>query len=206
MLKTTDVKKIIDDFASKKQLYLSEVQFQFELAWEIKSRFNGYNVHLEYPSASCRSYYDIVVEDGKEYYVIELKYKTKKQNITYKGNTFTLKDHAAQDLGRYDYLYDISKIEKWSKFNPNKKFTGGCAIMLTNDSVYWTKNGAKCIYKDFALEDKTSISAGAKHWKAGTSVTSVGKQRIGGFDLSNNYDILWEDYCDKFKYLIEEVK
>lgn len=205
MIKTTNVESIIKNFASKKRLYLSEAQFQFELAWEIKSRFQGYNVHLEYPSASCRSYYDIVVEDGKEYYVIELKYKTKKQSITYKGNTFTLKDHAAQDLGRFDYLNDIARIENWSQNNQNKNFASGCAIMLTNDSVYWAKDGAKCVYKEFALKDKTTISAGAKHWKAGTTQASVGKQRIKGLSLAHNYDILWVDYCDGFKYLIEKV-
>lgn len=204
MLTTVDIRKILQGFAKKQQLYPSEAQFQFELAWEIKKQFQNYNVYLEYPSAS-RFYYDIVVEDGDDYYVIELKYKTKKQNITYKGNMFTLRDHAAQDLGRYDYLYDITRIENWSKYNTNKKFAGGCAIMLTNDSVYWAKDGSTCIYKEFALKDKTIISAGKKDWETGTTATSVGKQRINGLVLANNYDILWEDYCCGFKYLIEDV-
>lgn len=206
-INANDIKTIFNDFAKNKKLFLNETQFQFELALEIKKQFPSLVVHLEYPSLKGNSngpysYYDIVMQEGNEFYVIELKYKTKNQSIYYKGSKYFLKNHAAQDLGRFDYLNDVSRIENWQSNNQDKQFVGGCAIILTNDAVYWLNSGAGCLYQQFALKEKTTILAGQKNWPAGTKTTSVGKSRINGFDLKKPYKIDWEDYCDGFKYLM----
>ena len=206
-----DLRALIGNFAKKNKLFLTEAQFQFELAWEIKSKFKNYDVHIEYPSLSKntnsrRCYYDIVIQDKNEYYVIEVKYKTKEANINYKGVTVDLKNHAAQDLGRFDYLNDISRIENWEKLNLGKKFVGGSAIILTNDSVYWNNDGKGYIYEQFALKDCNTIKCGYKSWIGKVKTTSVGKNRIGGLTLSRTYYIKWENYCNNFKYLLLEIK
>ena len=205
-----DIENILQSFATGKKLFPCEAQFQFELALEIKKRFPNYNVHLEFPSEKAfsngrHSYYDLVVQDGNEYYVIELKYKTKKASILYKGINIDLKNQAAQDLGRFDYLQDIVRIENWGYNNPGKKFVGGCEILLTNDPVYWNYNGAGCNYQAFSLQDKTTIVAGQKKWAPNTPVTSTGKNRSGGLTINNNYKIVWKDYCQGFRYLMESV-
>lgn len=205
-----DVKKILDDFAINKRMFLTEAQFQFELAWEIKSRFNHLIVHLEYPCensfTNSRYYYDIVIQEDNEFYVLELKYKTKQASINYKGSSYMLKNHAAQDLGRFDYLQDVSRIECWRVNNNGKHFAGGCAIILTNDSSYWKKTGVNCIYQDFALLDGITIPAGKKSWNKNVKSTSVGARRINGLDFKNGYLVNWKDYTQGFKYLITEIK
>lgn len=202
-----DIETILIDFAKNKKLFLNEAQFQFELALEIKKQFPSLVVHLEYPSLKGNSngkycYYDIVVQENNEFYVIELKYKTKDQVILYKGSNYLLKNHAAQDLGRFDYLNDVSRIENWQSNNQGKQFVGGCAIILTNDAVYWEKDGYGYIYKDFALKDNTTTVAGTKNWPQGSSATSVGQSRLCGLNLKNTYKLNWHNYCNGFKFLM----
>lgn len=209
---STNVEQILKDFGKNSRLFLSEAQFQFELALEIKNRFNNLIVHLEYPSEKIKAngryiYYDLVVEDKttKEFYIIELKYKTKKANIVYKGTLMILKNQSAQDLGRFDYLQDVSRVEDWLNNNPTKHFAGGCAILLTNDSAYWTKSGKNCIYKNFSLKDCATILAGGKNWEKNPKSSSVGINRINGLSLRNNYDIQWQKYSGDFQYLLLEI-
>ena len=116
-----------------------------------------------------------------------------------------LKNQSAQDLGRFDYLQDVSRIEDWQTNNPGKRFAGGCAILLTNDSAYWKKSGKKCIYKNFALEECTTISAGYKSWAKKPKPSSVGINRINGLSLRNDYDIQWQKYSGDFQYLLLEI-
>lgn len=209
-INANNIETILIYFAKNKELFLNEAQFQFELALEIKKQFPSLVVHLEYPSLKGNSngqysYYDIVIQEGNEFYVIELKYKTKDQVVLYKGSNYLLKNHAAQDLGRFDYLNDVSRIENWQSNNQGKIFVGGCAIILTNDSSYWAKDGNNCIYKNFALKDKTKIPSGQKNWPTVTKTTSVGKSRIKGLNLKKSYQIDWKNYCDSFKYLMLNI-
>lgn len=214
MITKSHIENILKNFANQGNLYLCESQFQFDLAQEILRQFKNCLVHLEFPSekmgAKRFAYYDIVVQEGEQYFVIELKYKTKKDEITYKGNKYFLKNQAAQDLGRFDYLKDISRIEQWSQLNPNRKLSGGVAILLTNDQSYWDRSGVGCNYEEFALKEGLRIRAGKKNWKPGTTSASTGENRINGLTLTKDYDIIWEDYCNggkyKFRYLIEEIK
>ena len=206
-INANNIETILIDFAKNKKLFLNEAQFQFELALEIKKQFPSLVVHLEYPSLKGNSnrqysYYDIVIQEGNEFYVIELKYKTKDQVILYKGSNYLLKNHAAQDLGRFDYLNDVSRIENWQSNNQGKQFVGGCAIILTNDSAYWKNDGKGRIYEQFALKDGNTITSGSKAWIGNVKITSVGKSRINGLNLYNTYKIKWLDYCNGFKYLM----
>lgn len=213
MITKLDIENILKNLASRGDLYLCESQFQFDLAKEISRRFKKSVIHLEFPSEIIGTnrfvYYDIVVQENTQYFVIELKYKTKEDEITYKGENYPLKNQAAQDLGRFDYLKDISRIEQWSILNPNRQFGGGVAIILTNDSSYWTRDGKNCNYEEFSLKDGLKIMAGKKNWKSGTTPASTGINRISGLTLRDNYSINWNGYCSgkkyEFKYLIEEI-
>ncbi len=49
------------------------------------------------------------------------------------GESFTLLDHGAQLLGRYDFLKDVSRLQQVVAVNPAVR---GYAILLTNDSSY----------------------------------------------------------------------
>ena len=136
-------------------------------------------MRLEYPCKRSRNteekiskeqnqYIDIlVVDDAKgKIYPIELKYKTrsindKKGEMKIKGEQYHLKNQSAHDCGCYDYLWDIHRIEMFSKDNDycfgDKSYTfgKGYAIFLTNDPLYWkgpAKEGGR--YFNFRLADQ----------------------------------------------------
>lgn len=170
-------------------------------------------MHLEFspekPYCGRLAFYDIVLEEENQYFVIELKYKTKSADIFYKNKKYSLKNQSAQDLGRFDFLKDISRIEQWNQFNPNRTFAGGVAVILTNDSSYWKKTGENCNYEAFALKDETTIVAGKKQWSS-KNLNYVGHDRKNGLNLLNDYDIKWVNYYkdekNEFRYLLEEIK
>lgn len=213
MITKVEIENIIQKFGKSGNLFLCERQFQFDLAQEILKNFNDCVVHLEFPSEKhcCNHlvFYDIVIEEKNQYFVIELKYKTRKADITYKNNKYSLKNQSAQDFGRFDFLKDISRIEQWNQFNPNRTFVGGVAVILTNDSSYWEKTGENCNYEAFALKDETTIVAGKKEWGS-ENLDYVGKARKDGLNILNDYDIKWVDYHkdenNEFRYLLEEIK
>lgn len=74
-------------------------------------------------------YIDICVKNKKgEKCFIELKYKTKSLADT------NLKNQAAEDLGRYSFLKDVSRIEA----SMQKDYCNcGYTVFLSNDHLYW---------------------------------------------------------------------
>ena len=54
---------------------------------------------------------DILVIIDNCWYPIELKYKTLKCSIISDGENFYLKNHGAEDLGKYDFHKDVQYIE-----------------------------------------------------------------------------------------------
>lgn len=214
ILTKTQMQSILSNLASKGNTYTCEAQFQFDLACELREYFMSHNVghsiYLEYPNSANgkTEYYDIVVEDASvephEYCVIELKYKTTAAVAICYGQNFTLKTHGAQGLGRFDYLNDVARIEQ---FVQNSKNANGFAIILTNDSQYWTQSGIGRSYAEFSLKDGTIQAAGHKGWAQGISQTSTGIHRFNGLDLSKSYQINWSQWGQSpdFKYLLLEI-
>lgn len=206
---------ILGKLAVQGNTYTCEAQFQFDLAYALRKYFEtkklGYNVYLEYPQGCSgkTEYFDIVVEDPSvtphDYCVIELKYKTKAMTATCYGQKFSLKTHAAQGLGRYDYLYDVARIESFSS-NGKLKMQNGFAILLTNDGQYWQQDGNGKFYVEFSLKDNTIQANGHKGWPQGISPNSTGVNRINGFDLEHDYQIDWDTWDNNFKYLLLEIK
>lgn len=106
----------LKEMANQNLIFRSEEQFQFCLAWAIQDFFGSYNVLLEeltlnidYSGKNKRSYTDILVDKGNnEFIAIELKYKTADANI----GGVSLLNHGAADLGRFDYLWDINRLER----------------------------------------------------------------------------------------------
>ena len=220
IIRKEEMEQILKEMA-KEGTFLSEAQFQFDLAWKLKEHFGDRKIHiyLEYPDIDSRAdtdgkykknRYDILLEDNerKKKCIIELKYKTKKETITYGGNQFELKNQSAQDFGRYDYLYDVSRIEAY-RDNGSDDFDNGFAILLTNDDLYWKLDGKGSNYVNFSLCEKVendynvTIEAGKKEWE---NNPNVGKLRKNGFTLAERYEGRWVEYAGTFKYLLLEIK
>lgn len=206
----TELKETLKKVIFNGNIPVCEAQLQYELAIELGKSYPKAKIYLEYPAvdknSNKRIYYDLVIVENNTYYVIELKYKTKAENVSIYGVSYELKTHAAQDLGRFDYLKDISRIENFSA-NTNKNFGGGFAVIVTNDNVYWKNDGEGCLYKEFALNIGATISKGNKNWANGTKTSSVGEKRIKGLTLLKDYPVKWEPIADtSFQYLLLEIK
>lgn len=77
---------------------------------------------------------DVLVNDAGVTFAIELKYKTKKFDTVFGAEEFHLRNHGAQDIGRYDFIKDIVRLEHFVTANAGSV---GYAIFLTNDEAYW---------------------------------------------------------------------
>ena len=241
----TKINEILKNLSKRRPVFCSEADFQFELSNEIKSYFKEKNkevtILLEYYQLDGDSkpmHIDILtIIDGK-WYPIELKYKTKGNSdpskiLKYSGKIgehdyeFGLRNHGAQDIGCYKYLWDVKRIVEIKKKRP-KEFEKGYAIMLTNDGCYW--NGLKdCIYSEFLITGPTIPNhiKWRKHPDTGKEYAIAKKYpefRIDEADGdTKTWDIsAWEVYSEKnqfkdsfvrdensistFKYVICEIK
>src|SRR5258707_5236584 len=130
------IENVIVELQKKRPIFHSEADFQHALAWEIHSYFPAAAVRLEiHPGRTGRrEYIDIWVNHGGMTYALELKYKTRKIDVVYEGEEFHLLNHGAQDIGRYDFVKDVTRLEKFVVNHPE---SFGYALLLTNDVGYW---------------------------------------------------------------------
>lgn len=188
-----DLEKVLLALKEERKAFVSEADFQLALAWKTKQMYSDkVKVRCEYPLESDSSIHiDImVIMKNNEWIPIELKYKTKECDID-DDDKFHLKNHGAKDVGCYDYLKDISRIEKISK---RKEFWKGYTVLLTNDLSY-TKAPKKknAYYKNFSLHSGRELEDELT-WHPKTSEET--KKTRPNFSLSNKYTCHWKKYCD----------
>lgn len=201
-----DLLAVMDHLRLKRKLFHSEADFQFALAWEIQTLYPDAEVRLEYcPQNAPQMHLDVVVELSGKVYPIELKYKTLKISHSIGDEHYSLKSHGAQDIGKYDCLMDIQRLEQCRQLLPH--FECGYVIWLTNDPSYWTsprKNGTMA--EAFSLHEgarKCELMSWAPHTGAGTL-----KGHEKPVLLQDVYTISWREYsivsearAGKFRYV-----
>jgi hypothetical protein len=189
MQKTFSITEALNTLRIKRKLFASEADFQFALAWTIKELYPHVEVRLEWVPVDYdpNMYIDIVVLDDDKLIPIELKYKTKKTDRTVDGERFVLKDQSATDLGRYDFLKDIQRVEFVRQRFTN--FKEGYAILLTNDPYYLVKPSKNANYAAFSVADG-DIKTGALRWGEGSKSNTNRK----GIDLLGEYSVKWGVY------------
>ncbi len=147
---------------------------------------------------------DLRIRDGAETFALELKYKTRNAEIRHDNETFVLQNHAAQDIGRYDFLKDVTRLETLAG---RGKMHVGYAIMLTNDQRYWNKGRSGTVDEAFKLHDGREIT-GRLGWGAAAGDGTI-KGRESPLEIQKNYLLEWRDYSavvnPPFKYLAISV-
>jgi len=216
---------IIRGFANK--IFQSEAQFQFDLAWKLqqkgwgKAKLEDMRMKVNKNNGKIgKCYTDIVLEQGGYSVAIELKYKT--AEYIDPNNRIYLLDHDAVDLGRYDYLWDVHRIELLAGKGNNTEIDGkvevieGCdkgfAVLLTNENKYWKQdyNNSANIDKEFLIGDCTpNLYRTLMDWKKDpnkcpnnymfypkTVLTKTNKPtfRAQPIHLNQAYKYEWEDY------------
>ena len=204
-----DFTDLLSRLAYSRALFHSEADFQHALAWEMHISLPAAKLRLEYPvrELESRRFLDILLRIEDQEVAIELKYKTRGLVLQNRGESFNLKDQAAQPLGRYDFISDIWRIEQ---FVSARSKTQGFAIFLTNDSAYWRSRGSSTsIFREFSLDEGQQLSGTRKWTGAGPGTT---RNREEPIELLGSYRLHWRDYSrpsgasyGRFRYLLVEV-
>ena len=207
----------IDDLMSglflRRRIFHSEADFQHALAWHIHETRPDCNVRLEYnasPPDQPRVALDIWIELSGVEAVIELKYCTRLLQQRWQGEYFALRNQSAQDTRRYDFLKDIQRVEQLMANRPSVK--GGFAVVLTNDSSYWTRSSRNNqADAAFRIHEGKRVSNQELVWGESASAGTK-RNREDAIQLTGSYIMRWRDYSsfgDKpgeiFRYLAVAV-
>ena len=205
-----DLHAIIKALGKKRPIFHSEADFQFSLAWELKNKYSSAEIRLERPPVKempteKNTAIDIIVLFENRVYPIEMKYKTKKYSEIINGESFELKNHGAQDLGKYDFVKDVCRLEKFAKHHYD--FKSGYAIWITNDESYWKKPlNIHVGYASFSVHDG-AVKEGRMSWGDNLSKGTI-KGREDDLVLMGKYKIKWHEYNNfnhGFKYAIVNI-
>lgn len=183
---------VIAALRQRRPIFVSEADFQLELAWIIKEQHPAAKVRLEYcPEFAPNLHLDILVVIDGQWIPIELKYKTKGCRKTVDGEVFNLKNHSANDVNCYLYLKDLQRIEYIRDQAP--EFLEGYTIFITNDLSYARKPlKENCAYHQFSLEDGT-LKTGVLDWSASAG-EGTKRHCQNPIALQNNYLLKWREY------------
>ena len=205
-----NIELIMSKLREKRKIFVSEADFQLEMAWIIKEEYSNAKVRLEYsPSFDFNMHIDILVVMDNKWIPIELKYKTKGCTKEVDDEIFNLKNHGAKDMNCYLYLKDIQRIEKIKDNVPN--FKEGYTIFITNELNY-LKAPLKvdCVYKEFSLEENIE-KTGTLDWSKNAS-DGTKKNCEEPIILNDIYKMNWLDYSKiddtntgTFVYLINKI-
>ena len=205
-----EIPALMRELAIERPLFHSEADFQHALAWRIHEEYPSSGVRLEYkpPINTDKGKMQLDIWLAKLGVAIELKYKTRKpkEEIKHNGESFNLRNHSACDIGRYDFLKDIERLESLSGLADVK---AGFAIFLTNEHLYWkVPTRRNTVDAAFSLrEDPDRQIQGNMDWLNASEGTMRGRK--DPIELKGAYETQWRAYSriageryGEFRYLM----
>lgn len=205
-----DVQRLLGTLAETRPAFHSEGDFQHAFAWELHLQHPQAFVRLERPIETKLGvlHIDVTAKIDHCVHAFELKYKTKSAIARVGPELYELLNHGGQPLGRYDFVKDIARLESFIEGLP----TGlAHAIMLTNDSAYWSEpRSTDDTSAAFSLHEARSLS-GRLDWSPRTGAgTKRGREEP--ISLRGRYRLQWRNYSEidgnvrsTFRYLAVEV-
>mgnify|MGYP001167419476 CR=1 FL=1 len=204
-----DIDRFMVELAAQRPLFHSEADFQHDFAWAFHQQFPGFSVRLEYPvhvEQDNIMYLDLWLYAPGEGLAIELKYKTRFLEIDHNGEHFRLKDHSAQDEGRYDFLKDVMRLEQIKRMKPHVE---GYAVLLTNEPLYWKSGQSGTNDEAFHLQEGRQLT-GELSWNLKASKGTT-KGRLDPILLRGSYTVTWKAFSNlqtqnsEFRYLALKI-
>ena len=201
-MNSTIITQSLKYLANKRPFFWSEADFQFAFSEALRVYLPNAKIRLERPIhiSTYKTYHvDIWVEDEGKIYPIELKYKTKECSTIINGEKFQVADQSAKDLGRYDYIADIKRIED-IKNKYTSTFGEGYAIILTNDASYYNvpNKQPQTMDAQFRIHQGAHLS-GHLYWHATPSSTTIvngNRKSRTAITLLGNYTMDWNLYSN----------
>jgi hypothetical protein len=208
-----DLNQVLESLAMKRPVFHSEADFQHALAWEIHDVKPDASIRLELPVRANDGravHIDLLVICDHQHFAIELKYKTALLDASRDTENFSLRGQAAQDCGRYDFLSDVVRLERYVTSVPNSI---GYAVLLSNDRLYWEKSGRANMSANFWVHDTRIIEPAELPW-IGSGYT---KGREKPILCQSRLSCSWRDYSTikesdstmkngRFRYLLLTVQ
>jgi hypothetical protein len=207
-----DIERVLISLSDKRPIFHSEADLQHSLAWELREHYPDCQIRLETKvhGAGTKVYLDILCEYQGRKYAIELKYKTLAFDCYMNGEPFFLSNQGAQDIGRYDVLKDIQRLEEMVVSGVADE---GTLIFLTNDKSYYVEpiKETATVDQDFRLH-QGKVVAGQLRWGEQTGKGTM-KNREAAIQLKGSYRMNWESYSKiddtsrgEIRYLILPVR
>jgi hypothetical protein len=195
----------------QRPIFHSEADFQHAFAWLLHQTYPNGSVRLELPVEvdKLMLHVDILLCSAEQNVAIELKYKTRGLVLEAADETFRLRNHSAQDIGRYDFIKDVYRLERFVAAYPN---ASGHAILLTNDSSYWGEaKTSNSVDAAFRLHLGRTLTGELK-WHRRAAAGTI-RSREAPIALRGAYPITWRDYSRvnspsryySFRYVALEV-
>lgn len=131
---------LMASLSARRPVFHSEADFQFAFAQAVTAADPDIQVRLEVRQKAKRAeYVDLACWTERQRTLIEFKYATAGWVGTDPhGEDFYLRNHAAYDLTRRDFIHDIHRLERFTTEQPG---TDGLAILLTNERSLWENTG-----------------------------------------------------------------
>jgi len=196
--------ELLSSLSARRPVFHSEADFQHALAWEIQLASKSASIRLEQQIAArgSRVHLDMLVQDQSQHIAVELKYKTKKAAIACGEERFHLRNQSAQDIGRYDFLKDIMRIEQYVATHPGSE---GYVVLLTNDQSYWQESRkTNAVDTAFRIHEGREVS-GELAWGSGASDGTM-RSREAAIQITGSYRLTWCDFSvveqQRFRYVL----
>jgi hypothetical protein len=207
---SVDLSEAIRNLGGRREVFHSEADFQFALAWEVQGMDPLMKVYLE-PSPEPGVHLDIlfVRPDRGRSSAVELKYLTRAFVGEVGGQRFALTDQSAQDNRRYDVVKDVRRVEDYIQ---DRAGADGAVVVLTNDSGYWRPPVASRIpANDVAFRISEGLTLdGTRSWLRERPYDA---ERGEGITLRGRYPLHWSLYPEvasaeqvhEFRILVIEI-
>ena len=179
---------LMKGLAASCPIFLSEAEFQHELALRVRKITP--KVRLEFsPFQDERMSLDVWLPDMG--IAIELKWGTQKLKVKRDDGDFVLVNQGAQPLLRYDFVKDVSRLER--VIDGYQPADAGFAVLLTNDPSYWKPPRKKnTIDADFRIHEGAVIG-GVREWSPDAAKGTI-QGRESPIKLRDSYKCRWRDY------------
>ena len=201
-----DFETVVKEMQRKNKLFVSERNLQTEFIITANTLYPGLAYYPEFVYENCGKTYhiDLVISDGNETIPIEFKYVTQGGKICLVNCVYELKNHAAIDVRRHQFVKDVSRLEEFKSIYQNVPC--GYALLVTNMRGFWKGSPKSKAATQFDIYDGSTLSQGTHAFGGGYKICAT----YSPVTLTNSYHINYRDYIKgadgkEYKYLVVKV-
>lgn len=178
---------VMADLAQTRRIFHSEADFQFAFAQVLNRLDPSIEIRLEVRQpGDARQAVDLVCR-GQRTTFIEFKYFTSRWIGTdpTSGEEFDLREHAATDLGRLNFIHDVRRLEH---FVDSPSADDGVALLLSNAAGLWRPPGRRSTNDEAFRIHQDNTLAGQLLWAENPDSRHT-------HTLRGSYTANWIDYA-----------